>query len=287
MNNDDQDISALDYWPTSGEPMYHYCPASAFWSICRNRTMWVSSIHTLNDSKELTWGREILNAVFAEYAFEFTPAFRFSLTRELFAPDGDVLPLIASFSREGDLLSQWRAYADDGAGFVIEFDASVLTDVMPVRMKEVLYDESRQMSLALNTIRSFYSWWTRPEPAAKLAVFKVLPEFAIDLVSYKHPTFFEEREVRAVHLVTRAEAWWADPGGHIPARGSVAGQIVLKRRRKGLDIPYVSLPIPDPRSISAVTLGPKNTLRDAEVTSELARIGLGHVTVRRSACSYR
>ena len=38
----------------------------------------------------------------------------------------NTLPLIGCFSKNGDLLSQWRAYAEDGKGFSIGFDSNYI-----------------------------------------------------------------------------------------------------------------------------------------------------------------
>lgn len=61
-------------------------------------------------------------------------------------------PYVCCFSREGDLLSQWRAYADDGAGFSVGFTSSWLNRKhgnCPMKLLEAEYDEDRQIELLL------------------------------------------------------------------------------------------------------------------------------------------
>ncbi|MDP3829870.1 MAG: DUF2971 domain-containing protein, partial [Ignavibacteriaceae bacterium] len=95
----------------------------------------------MNDSKELSWGRDILTEVLKKHRDEFQQEFRIQLIFIVFSIEKNLLPLIASFSGDGDLLSQWRAYADDGKGFSIGLDASYINDYFPVRLKKVLYNQ--------------------------------------------------------------------------------------------------------------------------------------------------
>lgn len=56
---------------------------------------------------------------------------------------------ITCFSRNGDLLSQWRAYGDDGRGVAIGFNAKLLYKVYSsknnVYIEDVLYDKEEQI----------------------------------------------------------------------------------------------------------------------------------------------
>jgi hypothetical protein len=68
-------------------------------------------------------------------------------------------------SEEGDLLSQWRGYADDGCGVAIGFESSFfsdLTEMTPDRAKgfdllfvQVCYDPKEQRKLLDPITRSF------------------------------------------------------------------------------------------------------------------------------------
>jgi hypothetical protein len=56
---------------------------------------------------------------------------------------------ITCFSRKGDLLSQWRAYGDDGRGVSIGFDSKLLYKVdsrkNDIYVEDVLYDKEKQI----------------------------------------------------------------------------------------------------------------------------------------------
>lgn len=280
-----KDLTQLYYRPRNGESLFHYCSEAAFWSIFKSQTLWLSSIWTMNDGEELWWGRKAVGLVLARNARNFPPEFR-EFILSFLAPDRHFLPLVASFSRNGDLLSQWRAYAEDGTGFAIKFNPKVLRK-MPVHMTSVSYKPEEQDQLILNTLQVFYKYWKiRPEDA-RAAFWEILIEFAMDLTALKHPTFFEEREVRLVHLLVKDGNSWIDVGGHDENESEVMGVKVMKRNKGGEEVPYIALPFPNRSAIAGVILGPNNPLSDHEVHYELAKLGFHGASVRRSTSPYR
>ena len=66
--------------------------------------------------------------------------------------------MISCYSLDPDVLSQWRAYADDGRGFAIEFSAKLMQ--MPAKKLRVLYDEERQRDgrAHITTSRVIVTW---------------------------------------------------------------------------------------------------------------------------------
>lgn len=255
------DLAALNYEPLPTEKLYHYCPSKSFWAILESRTLWLSSIQSLNDSTELRWGRQLATEALSENNNEFPSDFRFAVHTMFAETDKNVLPLVFSLSRNGDLLSQWRAYASDGEGFAIEFDATQLSTVLPINMKEVLYRKVEQELLVRGSLQSFASWWRKGDRASTQAVLDVLPEFAMDLLSLKHPSFFEEQEVPGVQ--------------------------VNRRNLLGETAPYIALSIDAPALLTGVALGPKNASPKVEVEKKLAAVGLAGLSVTRSASPYR
>ncbi len=280
------DLTDRNYSPRQGETIFHYCSGASFWPLCHSRSIWLSSVYTMNDAQELVWGRRLVDDVFAAHPVEFSSSFCRFVRDGLQEADRHLLPLVGSFSKNGDLLSQWRAYSEDGKGFAIELDGVKVSQSLPVNMKNVLYDQEQQEVLILQSLRKFNLYWQRGA-AGRLAAASVLPDFATDLVTFKHPSFFEEQEVRMVHLVTRAEGWWLDPGGHNQDDVEIPGVKVARRERGGLDIPYIALPLQDLSAITAVVLGPKNPSSFDEVKDKLKDMGFNNINVRRSAVPYR
>ncbi len=115
------------YKPKRNDIVYHYCDANAFLSICTNKKIRLSDIFSMNDYLEMHWGyeiwRKVANHLIPELGLDFID------TIDKFLHTSGVFNLVvsSSFSKEGDVLSQWRAYAADGTGYVIGFKALTLT----------------------------------------------------------------------------------------------------------------------------------------------------------------
>ncbi|WP_429597218.1 DUF2971 domain-containing protein [Variovorax sp. PvP013] len=280
------DLASLNYEPGADEKLYHYCPATSFWAILNSRTFWLSAIHSLNDSSELQWGRTLAARVLADDIIEFKADFRFAVHSTFSSADKNVLPVVFSLSRNGDLLSQWRAYAGDADGFALELDATRLQTASAVNMKTVLYDQREQEALVRYSLQSFANWWRRDEKAAKMAVMEVLPSFAMDLLSLKHPSFYEEQEVRMVRLLVRDGSSFVDPGGTL-ASGPAPALPIHSRSSRGIEAPYIALPIDMADLVTGIVLGPKNSMLPHEVNAKLAECGLPRVRVWKSTSPYR
>lgn len=124
------------------------------------------------------------------------------------------------------MLSQWRAYAENGAGFAIGLDPFVL-QAMPVTLLEVCYDrqlQAERIADGVDYLRELHQLIGQPEPAlaaslteeqlqddetglpallrAQIDRFALAVRFlTLDLVAFKNPAFSEESEVRLVHYV--------------------------------------------------------------------------------------
>lgn len=149
--------------PTSGLPeiLYHYTTARGLHDILASRSLWTTHYDYLNDPSEV---RQLTTATRA--AFAGTPdkiralgsksrpttpeEFRASLVQMLDHHDdlsGHYASYVASFSGSPNILSQWRSYAANGAGYSIGFKTAALasmksaTDMEPA-LYRVSYDES-------------------------------------------------------------------------------------------------------------------------------------------------
>ena len=114
--------------PTS---IYHYTGNAGLKGILERGTLWLSDISSLNDPSELRHGFEIaireLEKMVADgppESREFAKDLRSESIRKKIREAADFF--ICSFSLCGDDLGQWRAYADNGSGFALEFDADAL-----------------------------------------------------------------------------------------------------------------------------------------------------------------
>ena len=158
----------------------------------------------------------------------------------------------ACFCEQGDLLSQWRGYAN-GGGVAIGFDTRLLqqvskgpTGVEQVRLQKALYGRASARphldSLVAKLTESVAGF---PGATAETRFGEsVLPVLA----RIKHPGFAEENEWRLI-LASQAEQVVDFRGGSL-----------------GL-VPFVKFDLP-PRAIVSVRIGPS---RDLELRMQAAR----------------
>ena len=114
--------------------VYHYTSDFGLHGILQSGTLWLTDIFSLNDPSELTHGYQRAANILAESArmhggdFEraFAAAFGNNI-EEKFRKSAQYF--CCSFSKVGDDLGQWRAYANDGTGYALGFDRVKLEEL--------------------------------------------------------------------------------------------------------------------------------------------------------------
>lgn len=188
--------------------LYHYCSVESMFNIIKSKSLWLSNSGQMNDSKESTW---------IEQHFEFIKKLIPENLHTHFFPktfqmydENKQIPYIFCLSQEKDLLSQWRAYSQDGRGVCIGFSTNylktpnkspwpssdpnitlgilpikyntkhqmdelelIIWDMIPVNQKEVMYWGALRIYLAM-TLKNLS-------------------------LTYKNPSFREEKEWRIIH----------------------------------------------------------------------------------------
>jgi hypothetical protein len=123
--------------------LYHYTNDQGLLGILKNRSLWLTDIFALNDPSELKHGIECACDVLTDAAKEGPPELRYfsDCFNQVFLKDFDQnAPQLAThhigcFSCAPDDLGQWRAYADNGRGYMLAFDGKVLLDAWKAQMR--------------------------------------------------------------------------------------------------------------------------------------------------------
>ncbi len=156
--------------------VYHYCNMTTFQSIITNKKIWLSDITKSNDSKELNWIVDFIKSSFIDYYKNNTSnelkrrlpirKFKNRLNHHLkdyFDFDGIKNKhyynmYVACFCNQGDKLSQWRGYADDGRGVAIGFDKNVLCNLKNNFLfgNDVKYDLSSSQDMIEEFAKLFF-----------------------------------------------------------------------------------------------------------------------------------
>ena len=193
-------IVSREFKPTNNDIIYHYCSANAFHSICTSKRIRLTDLFSMNDYLEIHWGYSI----WEQAATNLLPILgkEFLDNIDKIVHNSGLLGLIVAscFSLNGDVLSQWRAYSDDGKGYAIGFKAADIIK-LPVRPLKILYDRNQQIKEAETVIKTIFEAekQTGKKYGNEFNTFSYL--FGFDLSSFKNPAFSEEQEIRLIHLL--------------------------------------------------------------------------------------
>ena len=281
-------IVAREYKPNENDLIYHYCDANAFHSICSNRKLWFNDLHSMNDALEMHWGYSIWEKAASRLIDKVGKDFLDQIDEVMHFAGLQGLVLASCFSTDKDVLSQWRAYADDGKGYVIGFDANELFE-LPIRPLKVLYDEEQQIKEAMAVIMVLFEEEKNKNPSFKTLCYL----FGYDLSAFKNPAFIEEKEIRLIHLLDFKESNGSlkliDEGGQYFGEEKTGEQVKF-RMKQNIPTPYIELDFSNNNNISPikeVIIGPKNDIMPTGISIYLETIGIGKVKISRSRASYR
>jgi len=110
--------------------IYHYTDDKGLKGILENGCLWLTDIRSLNDPSELSHGLTMAADIIEKAAANGPAPYR--TFAEMFGNamrrrHGEIAHnFVCCFSKTGDELGQWRAYANDGHGFAIGFNTNLL-----------------------------------------------------------------------------------------------------------------------------------------------------------------
>lgn len=215
-------------------PIYHYCTANTFMDIMSNKCIRMSDLNKTNDFQEKKWASMLISQVLKERFI--SNDIHFDLEEDYWYDESSPTHLqyyknemnkilfnekpifITCFSKKGDLLSQWRAYGQDGTGISIGFDYNRIKSLhngKNMLLEKVCYKETIQKNKLGALIDSGISYMKRMFSEDKVKIsedFSVYFENEFDcfcevLMDYigqvgctiKNPAFSEEEEIRIIY----------------------------------------------------------------------------------------
>lgn len=225
--------------------LWHYTTTDGLLGIINTRQIWATDAQYLNDTRELVEGAERLAAEASTALAD--PAPSSSRVRDLWLQLHRVLgedarvempsegPYVACFCSDGDLLSQWRGYAN-GGGYAIGFSTAGLkaaAESAKGALVQVVYDPPKLGDNGLFR-------------ASALTVggmgARMVPTSAA-LAKFKHPAFREEHEWRAVF-----------PANDDASNAGVDLNVKFRSGALGV-VPYLEIDVPR-EAIIEVRVGP-------------------------------
>lgn len=269
--------------------LFHYCSLASFKAILESNTIRMGQLSSMNDYMEHSWLRHIalrrISDLKKQYPWSIlAPVEENALQRFWSALETQlrtvqhVDPYCACFSEEGDVLSQWRAYADDGQGFAIGFASEVLAGFDQAPLRQVSYDVKQHTNL-VNTLLQAGGNFAKTANQAELAEFVSDWHGGLLLPSMwsKNPKFTEEVEWRVI----------------FEPRADTKSDFASGFRTRGAEIlHYLELPLKpqaDIRPLKKIMLGPKNPARNnpSGLGLFLASLGYADIEISVSEASYR
>lgn len=270
-----------------GKIIYHYCNVESFRAIIQNKTLWLSSVYNLNDYKEIHWIKEKVLSKLEQYTNRFSFN-KFNKFQQLY---NNQLPnvYIASFSKGEDLLSQWRAYANDGHGVAIGFNTDYFKQNPLVVTNEVLYDEYMQEEL-INEILEPLLDINDNIDINSLDFLNICEQIIEQLnnlsAKSKNELFKEEDEVRLIHSPIIIDD---EENQKFIFKNNLS--TMMFRPVCGSLIPYFEFKfdkeIEEVPAILEIVKGPKNKFIDQEIKIFLSNNGFYNVKIKSSKSSYR
>lgn len=249
-----------------GKSLYHYTDSHALLGILRDKAIWASDYRYLNDASEMRRGEEIVQEM-AETLAKTTNVRVHRWVLDSFAHHHRTDSLtqgsgvfVASFSEEGNLLSQWRAYGANGAGYSIGFsnlklpDREVEDSLVGVELFQCVYDEHEFRELVRARFAKVLATLDRNieqhgidessiHALGGSAIAHMLRGVCSVIPRLKHAAFVEEREWRLVAMTLSKREHEI-----LKFRGSARGMI-----------PYLPLELCDEGSqlaLSSICVGP-------------------------------
>jgi hypothetical protein len=275
------------------EMLYHYTDVAGLVGILSSASLWATNLRFMNDAEELAHSWRLMLEVLREAKSRAESPAQFELIEEIErAAQSEWVGYpdlyATSFTENGDLLSQWRAYGSSGGGYAIGFDAERLVrpdsrHTQPVRfLNRVIYDEKSQLRVLRATADRMLDLFAKVDPSsaaitsARARLFAALGEIVGFVFSFKDPAWVEEQEWRAVRSVRADER-----------------DEIRFRAHGGIAVPYVTLTFGNHAHgrlpIGEIVLGPRSDSETATQSVELllANHGYSGVEIKTSSVPLR
>ncbi|MGD9971333.1 MAG: DUF2971 domain-containing protein [Sulfuricurvum sp.] len=210
-------LEETDY---SNYQVYHYTNIQGLQGIIDSEALWMTDFQYMNDSQEINHGIQLAESILRELksSERYIGKEDYLKIWEKFVETGvDRRICISCFSLDnGDSLSQWRGYADKGAGISIGFNVSEwkFWNKDLTRLDKVIYDIEQQRKILLNlfhihltlldwnsdkNITNFKGEKIEPKKPEELTNYFISQVYKY-IISFKHHSFEDEKEARWVYL---------------------------------------------------------------------------------------
>lgn len=273
--------------------IYHYCSSETFLSLIKNNELWLAEVTKTNDSTE---GQFYIDFVKRYVKDKFGKASWFPKEEELDFKEFYEFSKriwVCCFSEDGNFLSQWRGYADDGKGFSVGFDKTVLDKFTgsfkneklikhewsrPLSLKKILYTEKER----IDGLQSILMWLKMTKKKDSVFFYEFKQFMTIMAFMFKNESFKEECERRIICCMEKEEYNGIENflhESHFKTR-----KLHFRQTSKGI-VHYLKMKIPE-NAIKKVMLGPKNFSDIDDIELLLSENGFVDIKVEKTIIPY-
>lgn len=268
--------------------IYHYCSPETFHKIIENKTLWLSATNNMNDFSEGKWVESVLAKVLSDNHTDDNNEWCNNLWRTVVG--NNQIAYVSCFSKEGDTLSQWRAYAQDGEGVAIGFDEDKLGlgsgmpiwhaagGVHSIKLNEIEYIDTHELQREIKSIIFKKGVQYINNVNHLLEITAKINHLSMTV---KNLAFEEEKEKRIIYkalIMTDKENRTIQA---FPSIGDVKYRISNGYLTSYFDFKFNS------NVIKEIILGPKNKFSQYDIETFLSINGLTKANVGRSTATYR
>jgi hypothetical protein len=188
------------------ETIYHYTDINGLIAILESQSFFCTNINFLNDRKEFNHGVEIvkqnINSITEKTGNnEILKYLKTEIDSTL-----DIDRYVTCFSKNGDLLSQWRSYGNEGKGIAIGFAPHDMEDSIADQVfgMDIVYSPEIQNGIIEEYLKIIPEYFKQNKELFDWGnynydylVAKSTIEFLEGAIAtFKHPSFIEEEEFR-------------------------------------------------------------------------------------------
>ena len=194
--------------------LYHYTTQKGLLGIITDKEIWATHTQYLNDVREFRHAIDLIQEELANMRLEVRYQQHIDWIcemQEALTPKHleSINVCVCSFSEDGDVLSQWRAYSGGPSGFSIGFSGMFLKAIathLNCWLVPILYNEDRQRQLVRTLLDDVLTENLRRPSKFKEQNHIVGEPVGGNLLAYlnryapilKHKSFSEEREWRII-----------------------------------------------------------------------------------------
>lgn len=286
------------------DTVYHYCSAETFLNIVKYKKLWLSDIEHMNDFKEMRWFLEVYEDLIKN---DFNQDSFQRAREEVLINFENTRRYMCCLSEDGDILSQWRGYAQNGEGVSIGLNPLKLNVKYNEAMKQNAYikdsfflnkveyhSKESVRNIIIDILKSnveverYFSNANRQFGNTENIIQNKVVSFFISIlhaaIHIKSPSFSEEREFRLVY-------------NNIPKLHNCKDKLnkpfksFLESKNYRISnknlASYYEFPLPQD-CITEIILGPKNIFSENDVRDFLRVNRINHnVLIKKSEATYR